>query len=1059
LALAMAGTAWGAAPPIPSSALPKAVRDRLLSAHKEWLAASRDAKAGKLAEARKRAGESFALQRGVLGDQMRTAAQAWQLAIWHEAADDWPAARRDRALATAILSRLLGPDHHRVRDARNAEADSRNAEKLGPEGRARLGRVRRAWRQAMAEAVKGDLAKALPVVEKAVADLPALVGKDHPEVARALEAQAWLLREMGELHRCEPLLVRARAILRASMGERHPDHAASVQNLAALWWSLRDYRRAEPLFLEALAVQKTLVGEEDIEYARMLANLAQLLKDTGRYARSREMSLRALEIRRALLPPGDPDVLMSLHNLAGLLIDLGDLAGALERYEQVLALRRQHRGKDHPETADTLNNLADLHRRLGEPAKARALCEEALGILQKRFGPRHPLTTTTRSNLATLLMDLGETDRAEEILEQTLKQVRERSGLRHPDHAQALNNLAALHWSKGEPRRALPLFEKSLALREESLGQRAPEHATAVENVGVQHLALGDARRAEPLMRRALSRTHRHLEDSFAVLSERQRLALLAQLKGSLHVYLSAAKRADAPASLLYEQVLAWKGAVAARADEERALRDEPAQQPLVLRLQGVRVRMAQLGAAAPAPADAKRWLDAFKRLETEKEQIEADLAKASAEFRRLRAQRRIVPADIAAALPEGVGLIDFIEYDSVLSFLPRKGKTESERRLLAFVLRRGQPVRCVDLGRADPIEMAVRAWRAAIQEGEAAPAGAELRRRVWLPAARALGDVSAALVAADGVVSQLPFAALPGARRGTFLIEEIALGHVAAGRDVLPTAGKARAGKGLLALGDPSYGKPGKPWSALPGTRIEADRIAGLRRGAGEEPVVLRGAEASKAGLLRSLGEARPRWLHLATHGFFEPAREPVGPLLVHAGTREGMAYHRNPLLSCGLVLARANEDAAAGRLTAEEIAGLDLRGVELAVLSACETGLGRVAGGEGVLGLQRAFRQAGAGSAVCSLWSVSDAATSVLMEEFYKRLWGKGKTTKLEALRQAQLAVLRRPELVEERTKELSAVRGLRGAGMKAEKLPGGARRSPTAWWAAWQLSGDWR
>jgi CHAT domain-containing protein len=154
---------------------------------------------------------------------------------------------------------------------------------------------------------------------------------------------------------------------------------------------------------------------------------------------------------------------------------------------------------------------------------------------------------------------------------------------------------------------------------------------------------------------------------------------------------------------------------------------------------------------------------------------------------------------------------------------------------------------------------------------------------------------------------------------------------------------------------------------------------------------------------------------------------------------------------------------------LTAEEVALLDLRGVEVAVLSACDTGRGKVAGGEGVLGLQRAFQAAGARSLVVSLWSVNDVATSVLMEEFYTNLWQK-KMERLEALRQAQLTVLRQPERVEARAKELAATlrkqgataemlrtRGIDDEAVAAVQTGNGTRRSPPGWWAAWLLSGD--
>jgi CHAT domain-containing protein len=364
--------------------------------------------------------------------------------------------------------------------------------------------------------------------------------------------------------------------------------------------------------------------------------------------------------------------------------------------------------------------------------------------------------------------------------------------------------------------------------------------------------------------------------------------------------------------------------------------------------------------------------------------------------------------------------------------------------------------------------------------------AGRRLRARVWSPLAEHLRGAKVVLLAPDGLLCGLPFAALPGATRGTYLLEEVALSYLTGGRQLLGLPGAGRRNGGLLAVGALDYGKASgrvllptggeaPAWAPLPGTRLEVERLArSFRRAFPKEraPRLLAGAAADRPRQLRELnagGGRRWRYLHLATHGFFSPP--PPAP---STPDRRELLLRRSPLLLSGLVLSGANGEAGKGLWTAEEVAGADLRGCELCVLSACDTGLGRIDPGEGVLGLQSAFAAAGAPSLVCSLWSVHDAATSVLMEEFYARLWGKKRVTRLEALRSAQLVVLKNPGKVRARARELEVELRKRGVpeelwrgpkGRLPRPLPGDGKvekppkRSPVAWWAGFVLSGDWR
>jgi CHAT domain-containing protein len=244
---------------------------------------------------------------------------------------------------------------------------------------------------------------------------------------------------------------------------------------------------------------------------------------------------------------------------------------------------------------------------------------------------------------------------------------------------------------------------------------------------------------------------------------------------------------------------------------------------------------------------------------------------------------------------------------------------------------------------------------------------------------------------------------------------------------------GRLHAGDELLAVA----GETG-PWVALSGRELNA--VLPL----------LRGRPGTTVKLKVSRNEKRQQEMALELERRPLPALRVIKPLSIHPGLLSGLAFagaNRPP--------EPTHDD---GILTALEVEALDLTQVDTVVLSACETGLGEVAGGEGLLGLQRAFQVAGAKTVVASLWKVDDDATQALMSEFYANLWEKN-LPKLEALRQAQLIIMRTYDPI------AGTLRGkvdlLNKSARAGSPPPAQAKsdRLPPYYWAAFVLSGDWR
>jgi CHAT domain-containing protein/Tfp pilus assembly protein PilF len=822
---------------------------------------------------------------------------------------------------------------------------------------------------------EGKYAEALPLAQSAVELAQKTVGADHPETATSLNNLAFLYESQGQYAKAEPLFLRAQAILEKALGADHPDTASSLNNLATLYRSQRQYGKAEPLYVRALAIREKVLGADHPDTATSLNNLASLYHSEGHYAKAEPLYMRALAIRKKALGADHPSTATSLNDLASLYESQRQYAKAEPLYVRALAIREKALGADHPTTSSSLNNLALCYTLQGQYAKAEPLYVRALAISEKALGADHPDTDASLNNLAALYKLQGQYAKAEPLYVRALAIIEKALGADHPFTATSLNNLAALYASQGQYEKAEPLYVRALAIREKALGAEHPTTSMSQANLAVNYLDRGANDQAQKVLEKGWPEQLKYLERSLQYGRESFRRKAVDDAKAQLSLLIAVQKDNHKIRELGLKAILATKARVFE--ETEAALQSlrprlEPDLQKKLDELTAVRaernLRAARTTAANP---------DRQKELAEREELLVAELTEKSLEFR-----EQNPPPDLTV-LRERLGpaaLVELVIYDEF--FAPRReGTHRGPPRYGAYVLTVSGGVQWHDLGPAGDIDRLVRRFRAAINlpdnQAVSGAAAREIDRLTLEPIRKSLPGVKEFYVAADGLLRLIPLAALRDAA-GVNLIENFKIHTLLTGRDLLRGAPLHSAQPPWVG-GLEEFGKRGAGmfFRPIPGAAAEALEVAKVMK---PKPQLLSPEQMTKSFLMDKMNG--PRILHLATHGYYRGA--------------EG-----------GLALRDANVSEA-NILTHSDAAKLKLFGTQLAVLSACETGLGEVSFADGITGLQRSLTLAGARSQILTLWPVSDGKTKELMVSFYRNLFEKG-MTKSEALRQAQLEMAR--------------------------------------------------
>jgi CHAT domain-containing protein/Tfp pilus assembly protein PilF len=860
---------------------------------------------------------------------------------------------------------------------------------------------------------QGKLDEAREAYERALRIRETALGAEHIDVGRVLAALSALASNTGDFSRARELGERALRI-----AERAADpvaEAGAANNLALALFQLNDHAGSRQRLEQALRAYERALGPDHPEVGKTLSNLANVVSESGDLAEARRLYERAIAIQEKRQGPDHPDVALNVNNLGDIYYLVGDFDTAAALFERALNVLERSFGPEHTRVAMALGNLAQVRAAQRRRTEARALFTRALAIREKAVGPDHPTLVYTLTGFAELHARLGEGTAAGALFARALTIAERGFGADHPATALALQGSGDLHLDEGRPADAEKFIARALRIRIDLLGENHPlvaesraSLAGALARTGRSTEALDAALEAERV-------AHAHLQITAQALAERHALSYAEHRVSGADIALSIIAAARRPQDDAVRRT--WDAVVRSRAAvlEEMTWRQrlsaagaDATVMRLAQELAAERQRVAGLLVRHAAdPASRER----IERALAERDAAERALAERSSEFRTEQAHARTGFAEASASLPPGAALVAYVRFRRSPA-----ASSGAREEYLAFVARSGQPQpTAIPLGGAAAIDARMRQWRAAIAgevdagrttaraERVHVQLGVAVRRLVWDPIEPAVNGATQVFIVPAGPLHLLNWGALPD-RPGTYLVERTSLLHyLSAERDL--TRPPLPEGSGLLLVDNPAYQKKAavpssaapargfgsRPCSGLgsltfdplPATSREGAAIAELWQtvpGNTERPIVrLTEASATEAQVRARI--AGSRVVHFATHGFF-----------LGAWCRPAAATtDRHPLVLAGLALAGANQREARnalddGVLLAEEIVALDLRGVEWAVLSACDTGAGVVAAGEELFGLRRAFQIAGARTVIVSLWPVDDETTRQWMDAVYR-------------------------------------------------------------------------
>ena len=790
---------------------------------------------------------------------------------------------------------------------------------------------------------------------------------------------------------------------------------------------LSDYASAVEFSIEGLEAYSTSFGEDSI-YAGHLNDLSYYYASLGNYREAIAVVENAIEISKENNGSVDGYIEM-LNSMAAFYSAAGSVWKAVEIGEKVADTILTNYGKNDS-YANSLNNLALYYANAGDYEKSIELCETSVGLLRSESNLYYAVSVSTLSSLYAYVGRYSDAIKMSDISSKIYIAL---YGKRHPFYAKSINMEASYYALSGDYSTAKRLMEEVLGIYESLFGKSDIYYASALQEYSNYCIMSSDFSEAGKTAMGAASITNGIVLDRFNNLTSIERRDFWNGCRGwyeEILPFVAYKVRSDSLMCSMYDGALLSKGILLNSEMEMRDLLLESGDTAVVSLYEQMRInrsmayRQREDLAGLAAMDDSVRMAvrqraDSLERMADRQERELVERSKVFGDYMR---NLSISWRDVQKMLGKDEIAIEFLEVpvadDSVVyAALTLKYDYDCPHFIELFD---GRMLTELDksLYFSSPALYDM-VWKPIEKEMENvravyfSPAG-ELHRIAVEYAPVADGEFicdrydlyrlssTRQLVAYTGIAETV--------RDGNTAVLYGGLDYDAAPSDIVAD-GNRHAGKSERGIHDFYPAIPADsliargPVASLPATRLEVDSINRIMENSHWDVRTFTGSLGTEASFKALSGQLKSV-IHVATHGFYgkDDRENIIMPEIFSYGNRyvEDKAMARSGLLFAGAANAWQMPDTVDnGILTAQEVSALDLRGLDLCVLSACETGLGEISG-DGVFGLQRGFKKAGAKTLLISLNRVYDEATGLLMTEFYRNYLSG--MSKVESLKSAQ-------------------------------------------------------